>query len=163
MLGVPLQSSFRAKQEGLLASPTSIGTTVDKALYRGYTDANYTQYTQQPNWLGSQGSVFTIYGISSHALTIPFFQRPIIRAELGDMVEVCNYLSLKQRLFVNCVVSFFPFKVMLLNKLTPYYVSLHAMGLFYTKSSEGALYWNGMNSSAVGNAIPPGGCFVFKW
>lgn len=37
------------------------------------------------------------------------------------------------------------------------------MGLFYTKESEGSVYYNGTSSSAVGNAVPPGGCFVYKW
>jgi hypothetical protein len=37
------------------------------------------------------------------------------------------------------------------------------MGLSYTKQDEGAVYWNGSNSVAVGQAVPPGGCFVYKW
>jgi hypothetical protein len=40
---------------------------------------------------------------------------------------------------------------------------MHSMGLFYTKESEGSLYYNGTTSDAEGNAVPPGGCVVYKW
>ena len=55
MMGVPMGESIRALQSGYVASATSVATKVDKARYRGYTDANYTQLTQQPDWLGVQG------------------------------------------------------------------------------------------------------------
>jgi len=53
---------------------------------------------------------------------------------------------------------------MFVNKLDPFYATMHSMGLFYTKDSEGSLYPNGTNQPfAPGNAVPPGGCVVYKW
>lgn len=49
-----------------------MGTIVDKALYRGYTGPDFTTRTEQPAWLGFQG--------------------PILRAEVGDMIEVIKPL-----------------------------------------------------------------------
>jgi hypothetical protein len=63
-----MNESFRAQTWGYIASNESIGTRFDKALYKGYTDATFTVKTVQPEWLGYQG--------------------PIIRAEVGDMIEV---------------------------------------------------------------------------
>lgn len=37
------------------------------------------------------------------------------------------------------------------------------MGLFYSKESEGSIYYNGTSSVEIGDAVPPGGCFVYKW
>jgi hypothetical protein len=67
-LGVPMNESFRAQTWGYIASNESLGTRFDKALYKGYTDATFTVKTEQPEWLGYQG--------------------PVIRAEVGDMIEV---------------------------------------------------------------------------
>lgn len=36
------------------------------------------------------------------------------------------------------------------------------MGLFYPKYWEGSLYPNG-TAPSPGDAVPPGGCFVYKW
>ncbi|KAL1961659.1 hypothetical protein VTN77DRAFT_1334 [Rasamsonia byssochlamydoides] len=44
-----------------------------------------------------------------------------------------------------------------------FFSSMHSMGLFYTKEDEGSVYWNGTNSVATGDAVPPGGCWVYKW
>ncbi|THX23256.1 hypothetical protein D6D11_10556 [Aureobasidium pullulans] len=63
-LGVPLHDSIRAKNAGYL----EYGTVWTKALYRGYTDATFTQRTEQPAWQGTQG--------------------PILRAEVGDVIEI---------------------------------------------------------------------------
>ena len=52
---------------------------------------------------------------------------------------------------------------MFVNKLDPFYASMHSMGLFYTKDSVGSLYPNGTNQIAPGDAVPPGGCVVYKW
>lgn len=52
---------------------------------------------------------------------------------------------------------------MFVNKLDPFYASMHSMGLFYTKDSEGSLYPNDTTEFAPGNAVPPGGCVVYKW
>jgi len=43
-------------------------TTYDKALYRGYTGPDFTEQSVQPDWLGFNG--------------------PILRGEVGDMIEV---------------------------------------------------------------------------
>ncbi|KAG2005071.1 hypothetical protein GB937_009028 [Aspergillus fischeri] len=113
-LGVPFNESFRAQTFGYIANSTTIGTRYDKALYRGYTDATFETRSEQPPWLGFQG--------------------PIIRAEVGDMIEI---------LFVNEMDEFFS--------------SMHNMGLYYTKVSEGSLYYNGTSAVDVGDAVPPGG------
>ena len=44
-----------------------------------------------------------------------------------------------------------------------FYASMHSMGLYYTKESEGSIYYNGTESNAVGNAVALGECFVYKW
>ena len=44
-----------------------------------------------------------------------------------------------------------------------FFSSMHSMGLFYTKESEGSIYYNGTSSVSIGDAVPPGGCFVYKW
>jgi manganese oxidase len=67
-LGVPMNESFRAQTWGYIPSNTSIGTTYDKALYRGYTGSDFTEQSEQPDWLGFNG--------------------PILRGEVGDMIEV---------------------------------------------------------------------------
>ena len=37
------------------------------------------------------------------------------------------------------------------------------MGLFYTKDSEGSLYYNFTEDIAPGDAVAPGNCYVYKW
>jgi hypothetical protein len=49
---VPFNDSIRAKSAGYL----EYGTVWTKALYRGYTDATFTQRTEQPAWQGTQGT-----------------------------------------------------------------------------------------------------------
>ena len=44
-----------------------------------------------------------------------------------------------------------------------FYASMHSMGLFYSKESDGSLYYNGTWMPAVGDSVPPGGCFIYKW
>ena len=66
-LGVPIGESPRANITGITA-PGSLGTTWQKALYRGYTDASFTTLSPQPPWQGING--------------------PTLRAEVGDMIEV---------------------------------------------------------------------------
>lgn len=63
-----MEESFRAQTQGYIRNATIIGTKYDKALYRGYTDASFEERTEQPDWLGFQG--------------------PILRGEVGDMIEV---------------------------------------------------------------------------
>jgi hypothetical protein len=67
-LGVPMNESFRAQTWGYIPSNTNIGTTFDKALYRGYTGPDFAELSEQPDWLGFNG--------------------PILRGEVGDMIEV---------------------------------------------------------------------------
>jgi FtsP/CotA-like multicopper oxidase with cupredoxin domain len=72
-------------------------------------------------------------------------QGPTLRSEVGDMIEI---------LFVN--------------QLSSNYASVHSMGLAYTKENEGSVYPNntapGQESPfAPGDAVPPGGCVVYKW
>ncbi|KAF4626427.1 hypothetical protein G7Y89_g11732 [Cudoniella acicularis] len=119
-LGVPMNESFRAQTYGYIGTNTSIGTTYDKALYRGYTGPDFMQRSEQPDWLGFTG--------------------PILRGEVGDMIEI-----------------------MFVNKLDSFYATMHSMGLFYTKDSEGSLYPNGTSEFSEGDAVPPGGCVVYKW
>lgn len=52
---------------------------------------------------------------------------------------------------------------MFVNKMDSFYASMHSMGLFYTKESEGSIYYNGTESDAEGNAVPPEGCAIYKW
>lgn len=70
---------------------------------------------------------------------------PTIRAEVGDMIEI-----------------------LFMNQLLENYASMHSMGLAYTKGNEGSLYPNssapGVNQSPpIGDAVPPGQCYVYKW
>lgn len=82
-LGVPFNESFRAQTWGYIANSTTIGTRYDKALYRGYTDATFETRSEQPDWLGFQG--------------------PIIRGEVGDMIEV---VIPKSKAFSFSILSF---------------------------------------------------------
>ncbi|KAH0257747.1 Cupredoxin, partial [Aureobasidium melanogenum] len=75
-MGVPIDVSPRAKSSGYLPR-----LTWRKALYRGYTDGNFTQMTERPAYEGLLG--------------------PIIRAEVGDLIEImflnnlsANYASM---------------------------------------------------------------------
>lgn len=63
-LGIPLEYSPRAQSQ----SYTSPSLTWKKAVYRGYTDASFSQKSPQPAWQGVQG--------------------PTIRSEVGDMIEI---------------------------------------------------------------------------
>jgi hypothetical protein len=117
------------------AGSNKYGTKWLKTLYRGYSDSTFTQLTEQPKFQGTQG--------------------PIIRSEVGDLVEI-----------------------MFVNNLTRNYVTMHSMGLAYTKAyGEGGDYPNkivpGVNvtldelNSGVAprqhQGIEPGGCVVYKW
>ena len=70
-----MNESFRAQNWGYIKSNESMGTIFDKALYKGYTDASFTEQVEQPSWAGYQG--------------------PILRAEVGDMVEVDTFHLLR--------------------------------------------------------------------
>lgn len=61
---VPFNLSPRAQNVGNV----QYGQTWLKALYRGYTDATFTERSEQPPWQGTQG--------------------PTLRAEVGDLIEI---------------------------------------------------------------------------
>lgn len=54
-LGVPMEDSFRAWTWDYIPSNESIGTTYDKALYRGYTGPDFQTRSEQPPWQGYMG------------------------------------------------------------------------------------------------------------
>jgi FtsP/CotA-like multicopper oxidase with cupredoxin domain len=61
---VPIDVSPRANSAGA----NRFGTKWLKALYRGYTDQTFSEYSKQPPWQGTQG--------------------PTLRGEVGDMIEI---------------------------------------------------------------------------
>ncbi|KAH0345306.1 Cupredoxin, partial [Aureobasidium melanogenum] len=69
---------------------------------------------------------------------------PILRGEVGDMVQI-----------------------MFVNNLSNHYATMHSMGLYYGKQYEGSLYPNTTNGGSPKvqeqDAVPPGGCAVYKW
>lgn len=118
MRGIPISDTPTSDGSDYSPSNNSLGHKYRKSLFRGYTSSNYTSRVEHPSWLGFQG--------------------PLIRAEVGDMVEV-----------------------MVLNDLqsVPRPVSLHSMGLQYTPDSEGANYYRGSNPNGTavsykGDSIP---------
>jgi FtsP/CotA-like multicopper oxidase with cupredoxin domain len=94
-----------------------------KAVYHEYTDATFTQRKPRPpEWehLGLLG--------------------PVIRAEVGDHIEV----TLKN------------------NTLVP--LSLHPHGVFYLKASEGSRYPDGASAAdRAGDAVAPGQSYTYHW
>jgi len=51
-----------------------------------------------------------------------------------------------------------------MNKMDTFYANIHSMGLFYTKESEGSIYYNGTGTMpSPGDAVAPGECFTYKW
>uniref|UniRef100_A0A673H082 ferroxidase n=1 Tax=Sinocyclocheilus rhinocerous TaxID=307959 RepID=A0A673H082_9TELE len=104
----------------LLNGPTRIGSVYKKALYRQYTDESYSTEIPKPAWLGFLG--------------------PILRVEVGDVIEVHmkNFAS------------------------RPY--SLHPHGVFYEKNSEGALYPDGTTGrDKRDDAVAPGESYTYTW
>lgn len=70
---------------------------------------------------------------------------PIVRAEVGDMIQI-----------------------VFMNKLKANYMNVHSMGLGYNKANEASVYPNVLgadveNVAGAGDAVPPGGCFTYKW
>ncbi|KAG9278253.1 hephaestin-like protein 1 [Astyanax mexicanus] len=97
-----------------------IGSKYKKAVYRQYTDERFTTEIPKPEWLGFLG--------------------PVIRAEVGDDIEVHmkNFAS------------------------RPY--SIHPHGVFYEKDSEGALYPDGTSGqNKSDDAVAPGQSYTYKW
>uniref|UniRef100_A0A672PML9 ferroxidase n=1 Tax=Sinocyclocheilus grahami TaxID=75366 RepID=A0A672PML9_SINGR len=104
----------------LLNGPTRIGSVYKKAVYRQYTDESYSTEIPKPAWLGFLG--------------------PILRAEVGDVIEV-QMKNFARR---------------------PY--SLHPHGVFYEKNSEGALYPDGTTGrDKRDDAVAPGESYTYTW
>ncbi|XP_043114841.1 hephaestin-like protein 1a [Puntigrus tetrazona] len=106
---------------GFLSSgSTRIGSVYKKALYRQYTDESYSSEVPKPAWLGFLG--------------------PVLRAEVGDVVEV-HLKNFASRSY-----------------------SLHPHGVFYQKDSEGALYPDGTTGADKrDDAVAPGESYTYTW
>ena len=107
---------------GPIPDPWTNSHIFQKTRYIEYTDGTFHQRKAQPEWLGVLG--------------------PIIRAEVGDMVQV-------------------HFR----NRAPSGSYGMHPHGLRYDKTNEGALY-QGANSGqppGAGAEIPFGGSFDYKW
>lgn len=100
---------------GPIPLPWTRYTVWQKTRYIEYTDASFRIRKPQPQWLGVLG--------------------PIIRAEVGDTVQVH-----------------------FLNRASGSY-GMHPHGFRYDKDSEGAHYM----PAGAGAEIPPGGSFTYTW
>jgi len=98
-----------------IPQPWGLRTRWAKTRYIEYTDSTFSVRKPQPEWLGILG--------------------PIIRAEVGDRIEV---------VFLNRTKTMH---------------SIHPHGLRYDKDNEGAFYlpWG------AGARVGPGGCFTYHW
>lgn len=100
-----------------------IGSTYLKALYREYQDSSFTEIRRRPaaeEYLGNLG--------------------PIIRAEVGDTIEVT------------------------FRNNTGFPTTMHPHGVFYAKASEGAPYSDGVESNdKPGDSVAPGQTFTYSW
>ncbi|XP_075369610.1 hephaestin isoform X4 [Mycteria americana] len=97
-----------------------VGSTYKKSVYKQYTDSTYTTEIPKPGWLGFLG--------------------PVIRAEVGDTIEVHlkNFAS------------------------RPY--TIHPHGVFYEKDSEGSLYPDmSPQDQKKDDAVFPGGNYTYTW
>lgn len=103
--------------------PSRIGSRYLKSLFRAYADPDFlTLVAPSPQWehLGMLG--------------------PVIRAEVGDTVEV------------------------VFRNNTPFRASLHPHGLLYDKDSEGAAYADGTSGEdRTDDAVPPGRSRRYVW
>uniref|UniRef100_A0A672PMP3 ferroxidase n=1 Tax=Sinocyclocheilus grahami TaxID=75366 RepID=A0A672PMP3_SINGR len=116
----PARGRYIQASTFLLNGPTRIGSVYKKAVYRQYTDESYSTEIPKPAWLGFLG--------------------PILRAEVGDVIEV-QMKNFARR---------------------PY--SLHPHGVFYEKNSEGALYPDGTTGrDKRDDAVAPGESYTYTW
>ncbi|RMY90751.1 hypothetical protein D0864_06191 [Hortaea werneckii] len=129
-LGVPMANSPRAN----MAGANTYGTKWLKALYRGYTDASFTQLTEQPPWQGTQG--------------------PTIRSEVGDLVEIMflNRLSRNYATVHSMGLTY----VKADGGAT--YANVTDPGRNITLGEADAV-----PPSNVYEGVEPGGCVVYKW
>jgi FtsP/CotA-like multicopper oxidase with cupredoxin domain len=120
MTGKPWEGAAKVFIE---KTPTKIGKKYRKAIYQEYTDDSFTN-------LKPKSEAWEHTGILG----------PIIRAEVGDLIQI---------VFRN-------------NGFRPY--SMHPHGVFYTKQHEGALYHDGVPmESKKGSAVPSGGTHTYIW
>ncbi|KAL9973398.1 hypothetical protein ACROYT_G019854 [Oculina patagonica] len=97
-----------------------IGGTYLKASYEGYTDNTFTTKKTKPDYLGFLG--------------------PIIRAEVGDVIEVVFKNNAK------------------------YNYSIQPHGVFFNKSNEGALYQDGTyGAQKADDVVRPGQIYTYRW
>ncbi|KAI7056389.1 hypothetical protein KC340_g17678, partial [Hortaea werneckii] len=129
-LGVPMANSPRAN----MAGSNTYGTKWLKALYRGYTDASFTEQTEQPPWQGTQG--------------------PTIRSEVGDLVEIMflnrlsrNYATVHS-MGLTCIKA----------DGGATYANVTDPGRNITLGEADAV-----PPRNVYEGVEPGGCVVYKW
>jgi manganese oxidase len=120
LTGVP---HVEGSEEESTASVSRSHRSYLKAIFREYTDASFrTLKPRPPEWehMGILG--------------------PLIRAEVGDMIEV----FFKNNTKLTC--------------------SMHPHGVSYAKDSEGAMYNDGTQGAAKkDDMVPPGGSFTYHW
>lgn len=98
----------------------SLGSKYKKARYIEYTDDTFTTEKLSDPTLGLVG--------------------PVIRAEVGDTVEVVFKNSL------------------------PFPATIHPHGVAYLKSSEGSPYFDGtMGADTADDGVPTGGTYTYRW
>nr|XP_030128351.3 hephaestin isoform X1 [Taeniopygia guttata]XP_030128352.3 hephaestin isoform X1 [Taeniopygia guttata] len=97
-----------------------VGSTYKKSVYKQYTDSTYTTEIPKPVWLGFLG--------------------PVIRAEVGDTIQV-HLKNFATR---------------------PY--TIHPHGVFYKKDSEGSLYPDmSPQDQKKDDAVFPGRNYTYTW
>uniref|UniRef100_A0A8D0F6S1 Ceruloplasmin n=1 Tax=Strix occidentalis caurina TaxID=311401 RepID=A0A8D0F6S1_STROC len=97
-----------------------VGSMYKKSVYKQYTDSTYTTEIPKPGWLGFLG--------------------PVIRAEVGDTIQV-HLKNFAGR---------------------PY--TIHPHGVFYEKDSEGSLYPDmSLQDQKKDDAVFPGGNYTYTW
>ncbi|KAI7720420.1 Cupredoxin [Hortaea werneckii] len=140
---------------GILPSPTPSGYVFSGNVRKYYVAAEEVEWNYAPtgwdNWLGvplSASPRAQMSGTTAHESLQPPWQGtlgPTLRSEVGDLVEI-----------------------MFVNRLSQNYASMHSMGLSYTKYDEGSAYPNNTAPGQEVNlpdaeAVPPGGCVIYKW
>jgi hypothetical protein len=106
-----------------MSNTARIGSKYMKAIYREYTDATFTMLKPVPPEDAHKGLI-----------------GPVLRAEVGDTIEVIfkNNLDIK--------------------------ASVHPHGVFYPKNAEGATYVDGSkNYDKLDDKIDPGAVYTYLW
>uniref|UniRef100_A0A8C3P1A9 ferroxidase n=1 Tax=Cyanoderma ruficeps TaxID=181631 RepID=A0A8C3P1A9_9PASS len=112
---------FNSQASAFLQSGKNrVGSTYKKSVYKQYTDSTYTTEIPKPVWLGFLG--------------------PVIRAEVGDTIQV-HLKNFATR---------------------PY--TIHPHGVFYEKDSEGSLYPDmSPQDQKKDDAVFPGRNYTYTW